>query len=105
MNLEELKTHLKKIIPEGYIYISHSLHGPKSVTTYNIYYNSRLQGVRISQSAINNQTVHRNLILQNNNLSYPSFSNPILIDEYSRPLRTNSIINLIDLSGIYLSNY
>jgi len=105
MTLDELKIQLSKLLPDSYIYISHSFQGPKGTVIYNIYYNSRLQGIRISRNTILNQTIHRTKVMSNNNLSSVRFSSPILLSEYTRPLRPNSIINIVDLSGIYLSNY
>jgi hypothetical protein len=103
-SLDELKKYVAELIPAKYVYISHTYAGPKSIAVYNLYYNSHLPGSRLSQTTIENQTVGRT-VFTSGSMYKPKFSRPILLSEYSRPLRESSIINIIDLAGIHLSQY
>jgi hypothetical protein len=105
MTSAELYDRIKPKIPAQYIYISENLHVMKGVPLYLISFNSRIPNTKISRSTVKNQFILKAKGLFGGNHLLPlSFSPPILLEEFTRPIRPNSIMLFLDLAGTYVGH-
>jgi len=104
MTNDELKVIVQQIVPVKYIYIQDVPYATKGLRTYNIYFNSRIKNAKLSLTSIDNQNIFLTYRISGESISALSAHNPILLDEYTRPILDNSILNLIDLAGDYLAS-
>jgi hypothetical protein len=103
MTANEFKASIEDKIPSKYIYISRNMYTVKGVPIYIIYFNSRIPNSKISLSSINQQHALKVQGLFGNTSKSLEFDNPILLDEYSKEIRPNSIVIFADLAGNYIS--
>lgn len=100
----DLYNEVKDHIPSEYLYISKNLYTVKGLPFYTIYYNSRIPNSKLSPSAINYQNISTTTAFSNSKMKIIENSKPILLQNYTREIRTNSIIQYIDLAGDYMSD-
>jgi hypothetical protein len=104
MTAIEFKTYLKQRLPLiEYFYVSRNLVSVKNVPIYIIYFNSRQPKSRISSNMVADQNSMNIMVNNNQSLKDLEFSYPILLDVYTREIRENSIIVMVDLAGEALS--
>ena len=78
------------------------MYATKGVPIYLVYYNSRIPNVKISKSMIKKQHILNVESMVGNHPSPLAFEMPLLLREYSKEIRTNSILIYIDLAGSYM---
>jgi hypothetical protein len=103
MTLEQLKEFVARNVPSRYVYISSNPYTAKGVAVYNLYYNSHLSSSKLNSSTVENQRIFSSFLMTSSFPSQLSFSPPMLLDTYTKPLKPNSIVNFIDLSGQFLA--
>jgi len=104
MTAQQFKEYLSsRISGIDYFYISRNLYSVKSVPIYIIYFNSRQPKSRVSSSLISQQNIMNIMVSQDKKLHDLEFSYPVLLEQYTREIRENSIVIMIDLAGEALS--
>lgn len=103
MTSKEFREKIKGRIPAKYVYISKNLYTIKGIPMYLVSYNSRIPNTKISKSVIHHQSILKVQGIIGDSLSSIKFTPPMLIEEYSREVRTNSIILFVDIAGSHLS--
>lgn len=103
MTAEEFKQQITGQIPAKYLYISRNMYSVKGIPIYLIYFNSRIPNVKMSKGVINKQHTLKVKEITGRRMGRVSFSAPLLLDEYTREIRDNSLVLFIDLAGSYIS--
>ena len=99
----DFKSRIENNIPAKYVYISRNIYTVKGVPMYLVYYNSRIPNTKISKSVIAKQHTVTIQGMFGTTIQDIRFEPPLLIDEYSREIRPNSILVFIDIAGGYIS--
>ncbi len=103
MRADQFKDHIQGKIPAKYIYISRNIYTVKGIPIYLLYYNSRIPNSKISRDVVKRQHVLKVRALFGETIRPIQFESPLLLDEYTKEIRPNSITIFVDLAGSYMS--